>query len=84
MRTMAERRATYFRLKDRRVKARYWSHGRGPHHWDVRHLGIAVDTPHPCSCLHCGNRRQFEGQTLAERKSAVTLREGLLEFSEAG
>lgn len=63
MRTRAERRVKYVRLKDRRINERYWGRGRGPHHWDARQLGISVDTPHPCSCLFCGNRRRFEGQT---------------------
>jgi len=29
---------------------------------------MAVDTPKPCSCLMCGNRRKHSGDTMQERK----------------
>lgn len=44
------------------------------HHWgrdllnDQSTLARAVNTPTPCSCLMCGNRREHEGQTMQERR----------------
>jgi len=38
---------------------------------DERRLGILVNTPKPCSCFMCRNRRKDEGPTLQERRNEV-------------
>jgi hypothetical protein len=35
---------------------------------DKKQLGKVVDTPTPCSCSMCANRRHLEGETIQERK----------------
>ena len=42
---------------------------------DPRRLGIALNTPHPCSCATCCNWRKTEGRTLAERIHIIDLAE---------
>jgi hypothetical protein len=32
-----------------------------------------IDTPHPCSCIGCGNQRRYEGPTLQERRSSGSI-----------
>lgn len=50
-------------------------------HWgrdlrgDEKALSKAVSTPHPCSCLFCGNRRKHSGQTRQELKSSLRANE---------
>lgn len=36
---------------------------------DPRRLGMCIRTPHPCSCLMCGNERKHAGPTLRERRA---------------
>ena len=44
-------------------------------YWDMdleknsRFLGICINTPHPCSCYLCSNRRKHDGPTLQEIKN---------------
>lgn len=59
----------------RRLKAKrrvYWGHHRGGAYaleWTARQLGMVVATPHPCSCLGCGNERRWTGErTVQERR----------------
>ena len=42
---------------------------------DPRCRGMVVDTPKPCSCWMCSNRRRHEGRTAAELRHLVTLAE---------
>lgn len=49
------------------------------HYWFGREYGMTAkesgqvaNTPHPCSCLGCGNARKIEGPTRQERKFYVT------------
>lgn len=50
-------------------------------HWgrDLRSepkaLAQAVTTPTPCSCAMCGNARHHSGDTMQERRAALTQRE---------
>lgn len=45
------------------------------HHWgrdlsnEPAHLAKAVNTPTPCSCLMCGNKRRHAGETMQERRA---------------
>lgn len=67
----AERRHQAARLK--RARRRYWGmwmpmfrfDPENPH--DIHRLGKILHTPQCCSCLGCGNQRQYEGVTRAER-----------------
>lgn len=70
----AKRRHHYQRLKRKRVTRNYWCRYHGD--WSKRQLGIAVNTPKPCSCESCGNpRRQHKEQTLAEKRSSISMEE---------
>lgn len=58
-----------------RLKAKrrvYWGHHRGGPYaleWTARQLGLVLNTPHPCSCLVCGNERRWTGErTLQEQR----------------
>jgi hypothetical protein len=51
------------RIKNNRRE--YW----GEVNKDERRLGILLNTPKPCSCFMCRNRRKDEGLTLQELKS---------------
>jgi len=33
-----------------------------------KHYAMIAKTPQMCSCLGCGNERQYEGETLQERR----------------
>ena len=64
---ISERRYHRERLKKKRQN--YWgfnSQHRGAA--TIRQLGILVNTPKPCSCWMCRNRRKDEGETIQERK----------------
>lgn len=34
-------------------------------------LARTVNTPKPCSCFACGNRRKHEGETMQERRHQI-------------
>lgn len=75
-RGIAFRRHHFSRLKAKRVREHYW--GRGffdGHDWCPGSLGVAVDTPKPCSCWMCANSRGLEGETLAERRNDIALQD---------
>lgn len=38
---------------------------------DPKFVGRCARTPHPCSCLGCGNQRRIEGPTRAERLARI-------------
>lgn len=38
---------------------------------EPRYIGMAINTPAPCSCLGCGNDRQYEGMTRKEKISVI-------------
>lgn len=42
---------------------------------DPRRLGMVLQTPAPCSCSMCGNRRRYIGRTIAELIQLVRLTE---------
>lgn len=55
------------RLKKNR---RYYWGREGLADWTPCSLGKAIDTPHPCSCLGCGNSRRWLGErTIQERRA---------------
>lgn len=60
----AERRHHRQRLKNKRRY--YW--GRDMKN-EPKYLAQVVNTPHPCSCLFCGNERKHSGKTMQERKA---------------
>jgi hypothetical protein len=44
------------------------------HYWGgtgkgLRKLGILLNTPKPCSCMMCRNKRSYEGKTLQELRA---------------
>jgi hypothetical protein len=41
----------------------------------ARSVGIVASTAKPCSCWKCRNKRQEEGKTLQEHRSALSFRE---------
>lgn len=49
-------------------------------HWgrdlrgEPKHLAKAVNTPKPCSCAACGNKRRICGATMQERKAFASMR----------
>ena len=57
------------RLK--KARKNYW----GATGLEPRRLGIALNTPHPCSCWTCCNWRETDGRTLAERIHIIDLEE---------
>lgn len=74
MTTRAQRRHHRARLK--KARKAYWGFGfcggggcLSREHMDPRRLGMVINTPKPCSCATCGNRRFHEGVTLQERKA---------------
>ena len=58
------------RLKAKR--RRYWGRDliREP-----KRLGQAVGTPTPCSCPMCGNPRHYAGDSMQERRAALSERD---------
>lgn len=60
----AERRQHRERLK----KKRRFNWGRDLSK-EPKYLAMAVNTPHPCSCLCCGNERKHSGDTMQERRA---------------
>ena len=51
------------RLK--RKRSHYHGHYQGM--TDPKSIGFVCTTPAPCSCLLCGNRRRYEGETRQEK-----------------
>lgn len=43
-------------------------------------VGIYATTPHPCSCLGCGNERKYSGVTLDEIRNYLDLKDELEEI----
>lgn len=72
----AQRRHHYQRLKERRVKRKYWCF-HSDSQLSKRHLGVAVNTPKICSCWMCGNPRKQPGdsRTRSEKKADLALKE---------
>ncbi|WP_425263099.1 hypothetical protein [Vibrio owensii] len=65
--TRAIRRHHYSRLRNKRLKQKYWGQDM---ELKKRHLGICVNTPTICSCHMCGNpRKKFGWVTLQEVKA---------------
>jgi len=65
----AIRRHHYERLKRKRIRDNYWYHGTLSERW----LGIAINTPTPCSCWMCGNpRKYFKQKTRQEIKHELS------------
>ena len=62
--TWAMRRHHRERIK--RARRHYWGRDRA---LTPGQLGIVVDTPHPCSCLLCANRRKHIGETIQELRT---------------
>lgn len=79
----AERRHHVARLK--RARRRYWGMwlwGFNPNDpSDIGRIGKLVHTCQACSCLGCGNQRQYEGLTRAERLNVVDLQQQLKELN---
>ena len=44
---------------------------------DPKDIGIVCATPQLCSCLCCGNRRRYEGETKQELLSEIEMHEQL-------
>lgn len=66
------RRSQYARIKAKRVRHNYWGYGTWrDNEWNIRALGMCIDTPKVCSCYMCGNARKLEGDTLQERRSEL-------------
>lgn len=65
MKGRAIRRHHRDRLKARRRS--YWAEACKN---DPRRLGIAIDTPKPCSCLMCRNARPYAGPTIQELRQS--------------
>jgi HK97 family phage portal protein len=59
-----EGRHHYNRLKKKRGD--YWFGREYP--MSEKDLGQVANTPHPCSCLGCGNQRRLLGRTMQERR----------------
>lgn len=74
-RGIAYRRHHYNRLKANRQRNSYWGKGRSiGYDWCPASLGIAINTPKPNSCYCCSHVRDFEGDTLGEKRHEVSLR----------
>jgi len=73
MKSLAQRRHHYYRLKRKRLSKNY----RGIK--DTRYtknpenlLGVCINTPKACSCLACGNpRKHFHAKTKKEKISDI-------------
>lgn len=83
MRSKAWRRHHYQRLKKKRKS--YWG---GPTkddvfytHTEEQRLGMLIRTPHPCSCMGCGNKRRADGAPMQERIAEINAKE---QVQEAG
>jgi hypothetical protein len=46
-------------------------------------VGRRARTPHPCSCLGCGNERRHLGPTLQELRAAASDREAPVDIADA-
>lgn len=57
----------HHRARLKRSRRYYW--GRDLVQGPPRQLGRVIDTPHPCSCLMCGNERAHAGRTMQERRA---------------
>ncbi len=73
----ATRRHHYHRLKEKRIKQNYWGFGTWRNGFDDSQVGIAIDTPKPCSCYMCMNPRH---NAWAPRKDRITRQELKAEF----
>lgn len=79
----AERRHHYKRLKEKRIRDRYWGFGESLYDKPPADnlLGICVDTPQPCSNYCCGNpRKHFHMRTIQELKSEEDFDQQLDEY----
>ena len=56
--------------RERLKKARrnYWCYHYLNNPMSEAQLSVATGTPHPCSCLGCGNQRRYDGPTRQERR----------------
>ncbi len=60
------------RLKKKRKD--YWAMGFNRDHDQLepeveeKLMGMIVNTPHPCSKMCCGNKRQYEGSPMREKR----------------
>lgn len=70
----SKRRSVKFHHIERLKKLRknYWRKNLDS---DKKSLSKVVNTPNPCSCFMCSNRRTYEGVTRQELKSLLTLKE---------
>ena len=68
MRGLAYRRYQRERIKAKRRRIQVGIIG-----WPEEMLIYLIDTPKPCSCLLCGNLRQYEGPTRQELQNSVSL-----------
>ena len=62
------------RVRNKRKKY-YVAEGR-----TVRHLGVVLETPTTCSCIMCGNNRNYDGCTMQEKRSAERFNDFIDEF----
>jgi hypothetical protein len=68
MTTRAERRAQRAAIKVRRIHRSWWVQEAVLRN-ELRHVGMAIDTPKPCSCEICGNPRAYSGdRSIQERR----------------
>lgn len=72
------RRFQYAKRKKRCIVKKYWGLSRSE--WEVGQLGVAANTPQPHSCIFCCNERKIHGPTRAEKISAISMKEQLLEY----
>jgi hypothetical protein len=75
MKSRAIRRHHMIRLKKKYSK--YY----GGYAKTERQIGRLYQTPTPCSCLMCGNRRKWEGITRQEKISILEMQEELEEIA---
>lgn len=84
MMSRAIRRHHYRRLQKKRKS--YWGGSFGTKtevrymHTEAYRLGVLVSTPHPCSCIGCGNKRRIEGPSMQERRAAISAKEQIMDL----
>lgn len=64
--SLAEKRHHRARIKNNRRF--YW--GRDLMNATKIQQGIVINTPKPCSCLMCGNKRRHSGETRQEKRAS--------------